>query len=221
VSEATHFSPTEQHGLAAVPDDARQIFSVGISTGGIAEMRMAETHPQAHIVATTLDVAGLEQAQAMINDAGLSQQIESKIEDVSEPLPYADGEFDFIYARLVLHYLSKQTLPPTLRELHRVLKPGHQLFVVVRSVDCPDNSSEGAKYDEQTGLTTYTHPVKFGGEIFAKRYFHTEDSIRAHVEDASFTVEYVRSLNERLFADFMRTKISPHTDNLIELMATK
>ena len=40
----------------------------------------------------------------------LDTQIESKFEDVSQPLPYKDSYFDYAYARLVLHYLPKKAL---------------------------------------------------------------------------------------------------------------
>ncbi|MGH7240743.1 MAG: class I SAM-dependent methyltransferase [Candidatus Saccharimonadales bacterium] len=218
------FSPTEEAGIAAMPQNAEHVLSVGISTGGVAEMRMVEQNPRLGLIATTVDEAGLSQAKEMIAAAGLSSKIDARLEDVSQPLPYPAEYFDYIYARLVLHYLSKQALDSTLTELKRVLKPSRQLFVVVRSVDCPDAHSEGATYDEATGFTTYQHPVSLQGEQdnrSTKRYFHTEESIRDHMVGAGFKVEYVKSLNEQLFADFMRKTISPHTDRLVELLVTK
>ncbi|HKX24137.1 MAG TPA: methyltransferase domain-containing protein, partial [Candidatus Saccharimonadales bacterium] len=150
------------------------------------------------------------------------KQIETKVEDVSEPLSYADESFDYVYARLVLHYLPKEKLESTLLELHRVLKTGGKLYVVVRSTKCPDATAEGAQYDPETHLTTHTAiDNKTGGTYSYSRYFHTEESIRDYVTAAGFTVEYVKSYDEQLYVDFMRTELSDNTDNVIELLATK
>lgn len=55
-----------------------------------------------------------------------------------EGLLYSSGEFDFVYARLVLHYLTQQQLSKSLMDLQWVLRKGGRIFVVVRSADCPE-----------------------------------------------------------------------------------
>lgn len=103
-------SASEDHGIAALTDQDLKVFSVGISTGGIAEMRMAELNRKRHIIATTIDQDGVAFAKEQIAELHLENQIDAKVEDVSEPLPYANNHFDYIYARLVLHYLPKTNL---------------------------------------------------------------------------------------------------------------
>jgi len=44
------------------------------------------------------------------------------VEDVSERLPFADGTFDVVFARAVLHHMSDLDLACS--EMHRVLGPG-------------------------------------------------------------------------------------------------
>lgn len=215
-------SQSEDNGIELLTDNDREVYSVGISTGGVAEIRMAEANPERHIVATTIDEAGVVFAQKFIHEKHLEHQIEAKIENVAEPLPYEDDHFDYIYARLVLHYLPKVKLGAALAELRRVLKPGGKLFVVVRSVNCPDAKDPSSTYDPETGLTTCVHTNEQTGKTHTSvRYFHSEDSIREHVTRAGFTVEYTKSYDERLFTDFMRTKLAPHDDNVIELVASK
>ena len=214
-------STSEDNGIAALTDTDLEILSVGISTGGVAEIRMAQDNPQRHIVATTIDKEGVSFAQKYIAEQHLEQQIQAKIEDVSQPLPYDDNHFDYIYARLVLHYLSKEALQSTLRELHRVLKSGGKVFVVVRSTKCPDATAKDAQYDPETGLTTRTSINPDGTTHSYSRYFHTEDSISTFVRNAGFSVAYVKSYDEVLFKDFMRTIAADHTDNVIELLANK
>jgi ubiquinone/menaquinone biosynthesis C-methylase UbiE len=215
-------SQSEDNGIALLTDADKNIYSVGISTGGIAEIRMAEADPARHIIATTIDGEGLAFAQKFIQEKHLDQQIETKLEDVAKPLSYENEYFDFVYARLILHYLPKVALDNALAELYRVLKPGGKLFVVVRSVDCPDAKDPSATYDSTTGLTTKVRiNEETGKEKRTVRYFHSEQSITDHVKKAGFVVQYATSYDERLYSDFMRIKQSPHDDNVIELLATK
>ena len=133
-----------------------------------------------------------------------------------------DNHFDYAYARLVLHYLPKDVLVSALAELYRVLKPGGKCFVVVRSTKCPDAVREDAVFDPETNLTSCTDVDKETGKKYSySRFFHTEESISTYVRDAGFTVSYVKSYDEHLFVDFMRTVRSPKLDNVIELLATK
>ena len=215
-------SISEDNGIAALTSDDLRVLSVGISTGGVAEIRMAEANPKRHIVATTIDEEGVAFAKKYITERQLDGQIEAKIEDVAEPLPYADAYFDYIYARLVLHYLPKDKLVAALAELHRVLKPGGRLFVVVRSTQCPDATREDAHFDPVTNVTSCSFTDDKTGKVHSySRYFHTEDSISKYVAEAGFNVAYTKAYDEHLYVDFMRTELSPKTDNVIELLATK
>ena len=96
-------SQSEDNGIALLTNNDRNVYSVGISTGGVAEIRMAEANLERHIVATTIDEEGVAFAQKFIQEKHLERQIEVKMEDVTTPLSYDDDHFDYIYARLVLH----------------------------------------------------------------------------------------------------------------------
>lgn len=99
-------SISEKNGINFLCSADKKIYSVGISTGGSAEIKMVQSEKERSIIATTLDLAGAEYAKQHIQELGLSDRIEVKIEDVSHPLPYPNCHFDYIYARLVLHYLG-------------------------------------------------------------------------------------------------------------------
>lgn len=206
-------STSENNALALLSLMDLKVYSVGISTGGSAEIRMA-AHSKRQIIATTIDPEGADFAQAEIEKAGLSEQIEVKLEDISQRLPYSPGCFDFIYARLVLHYLPKNLLEAALTELHRVLKKGGKLFVVVRSVDCPEAQGSHISYDPATCMTTY-----FSNHLPYSRYFHSETSIQRHLISAGFAIEKTSLYQERLCSDFQRTKLATHVDSLIEVVA--
>jgi SAM-dependent methyltransferase len=210
-------SISENNGIAIINDNDLRIYSVGISTGGAAEMRMAESQPQRMVIATTIDIEGAHFARERIEERGLSKQVVVKIEDVSQSLPYRNDSFDFIYARLVLHYLPKTKLIQALSELHRILKDGGKLFIVVRSSDCYEASSKSSLFDPLTGLTTYT---SHDGNSYS-RLFHTESSIQEYLRVSGFTIQHITSYEEQLCIDFQRTKPSQHTDVLIEVLSSK
>lgn len=209
-------SISEKNGLSFLSQTDRQIYSVGISTGGSAEIKMAQTDRKRHIIATTVDLAGAEYAKQCIRKSGLSDQIEIKIEDVSKPFSYPNCHFDYIYARLVLHYLAKDALTSALAELYRVLQADGKIFIVVRSVDCLEARDQAGKFNALTGLTTYSS----GGKSYS-RYFHTQGSIKEHLSVAGFTIKHLDAYQEQLYVDFHRTQLSSQIDHLIEVLATK
>ncbi|HEY6896905.1 MAG TPA: methyltransferase domain-containing protein [Rhodocyclaceae bacterium] len=70
-------------------------------------------------------LVGAGAIRQLMNDAGLAVTI---VEQHSERLPFADGSFDVIFARAVLHHA--RDLATTCREIFRVLKPGGRLIAV-------------------------------------------------------------------------------------------
>lgn len=211
-----HSSISENNAIRTLSDEDQRIYSVGISTGGIAEIRMAMADPKRHIIATTIDLDGALFAQKKIQEAKLLQQIDVRIEDVAKPLPYSDEYFDFIYARLVLHYLPKIELTCALNELFRVLRPGGKIFVVVRSDECPEAQGQNVLLDPHTGMTTYTS----NGHSFS-RYFHTEESIQGYLRAAGFHTKSIKSYEEQLCTDFQRLQPASQVDVLVEVLAAK
>lgn len=208
-------SISENSGIALLTERHKTIYSVGISTGGIAEMRMAKLLADRRIIATTIDKEGAQFAKQLIDATGLSDQISVKIEDVAKPLPYASSSFDFIYARLVLHYLPKDSLQQALAQFHRILKNEGHLFVVVRSTECVEAKNASA-YNAITGLTTYI----FQNNSYT-RHFQTEESIQLYLKAAGFFIDRIKSYEEQLCVDFKRTQLSPNRDALIEVAASK
>lgn len=89
------------------------------------------------------------------------------VADLSEPLPFAAGEFDDAIASLVLHYLEDWAGP--LAELHRVLRPGGRLLLsvnhpVIRPVVYPD--------EDYFATTPYTEDYTFDGRTVDLTFWH-------------------------------------------------
>ncbi|MFJ8990908.1 class I SAM-dependent methyltransferase [Streptomyces sp. NPDC102279] len=76
-------------------------------------------------------VTGIDVSAGMLELAGrrLGDDVDLRVADLSERLPFADGAFDDVVASLVLHYL--EDWGPALAELRRVLRPGGRLIASV------------------------------------------------------------------------------------------
>lgn len=214
-------SPSEERGLSLLQDSDLLIFSPGISTAGFAEIRMARQVPNRKVIATTIDQKGLDFARGIIENVGLDTQIETRLEDLREPSDYAANSIDFIYSRLVLHYLSAQELNSVLSNFYKMLKPGGRVFIVVRSVDNIPIDPD-VDFDPETKLTTIPHKNPDGSTRHVEtRYFHTLDSIQSHLELAGFKISDISESKEQLYKDFMRVEPAPRKDFLIEVVVHK
>lgn len=216
-------SKSEKRGLKQLKSTMKNILSIGISTGGSAEINMAKTCPEAKIVATTIDKNGLKFSIEKMSNYKEFAQIEAKIEDASKPMIYADNTFDYVYARLVLHYLNKQQLNDALNEIYRVLKPNGILFIVARN----NKEWELTKpefiisYDKETNITTYYGQWK--KEIVRKRQFLSEEQLKEVLTAHNFKIKSVKSYRERLYTDYERTRKnrSKKPNYLTEVVAVK
>ena len=70
-------------------------------------------------------LVGARAIRSLASEAGLSIRVE---QEFSERLPFADGAFDVVFARAVLHHT--RDLDDACREFMRVLKPGGLLLAV-------------------------------------------------------------------------------------------
>ncbi len=211
-------SKSERDGLAALLDSDMEVLSIGISTGGEAEIKMAKYDPRRRITATTLDPEGAEQVRAKISQLGLDDRVTVSVEDVAAVEPaHKDESFDYIYARLVLHYLNAQQLEVAVANLYRMLKQGGRLFVVVRSVRCEEARRPDNVFDPQTQMTTYLSAL---GQQ-ESRYFHTQESISGVLERHGFTIDAITQFDEQLSPSFNRDDGVWVANDLIELIAEK
>lgn len=216
-------SKSEKRGLKLLKPNMLNILSVGISTGGSAEINMAKICPSAKITATTIDENGLNFSIKQMSKFKEFSRIDAKIEDVSKPMPYDNNTFDFVYARLVLHYLDKQQLNNTLNEIYRVLKPNGILFIVTR------NNKEWElkkpefviSYDEETNMTTYYS--QWEKKNIDKRQFLSDEQLKNTLINHKFTIKSISSYRERLYTDYERTRKnrSKKPNYLTEAVAVK
>jgi len=217
------YSKSEKRGLKLLDDSIENILSIGISTGGSAEICMAKKCPNAKIIATTIDEKGLDFSRGKISNFKECDRIELKLEDVSKPMEYKDNTFDFIYARLVLHYLNKQELNNALNEIYRVLKPGGVFFIVARNNKEWEISKEEfvISYDKETNMTTYYSQWK--KEKTETRQFLSEKQLETILVEHGFKIRSLKSYREKLYTDYERTRKnrSKKANYLTEVVVTK
>lgn len=215
------YSKSERRGLKLLTSSMKNILSIGISTGGSAEIKMAKKCPNAKIIATTIDEKGLEFSLEKIEE--YKEQIEVKLEDISKPMKYKDNTFDFIYARLVLHYLNKEELNNALKEIYRVLKPNGIFFIVARNKKEWEISKKEyvIEYDDKTNITTYY--TQWKKEKIEKRQFLSEEEIIEVLFKHKFKIKRKKSYKERLYTDYKRTRKnrSKKPNSLTEVVAYK
>ena len=210
------FEVSELDGLNLVNSDMKNILSVGISTNGNAEIEMTNRFDGV-VTATTIDENGLNNTRYIVEKKDLLNRINLKLEDVRDKNIYPDNYFDYIYARLVLHYLTNQELDEVLKEFRRILKDNGLLYIVVRSDKCSEPHDGLIEYNEDTGMTRH---VSFDGRI-ATRRFHSVESISNFVKESGFNIKSIKEYDEVLYADYERTVEVTARNNLIEVICNK
>lgn len=216
-------SISEKNGLELIEEKDINILSIGISTSGSAEINMAKKKPNSKIIATTIDEKGLNIVKEIIDKEKLNNQIEVKLEDVTKKSNYPDNYFDYIYARLVLHYLNNQDLEFALNELYRILKTEGKIFIVVRSTNAWEAKLDGTTYDETTGFTKHPDIRTYGtpNVKYCYRRLHTEESITNFLEKSNFKLKHTKVYDEYLSPDFDRKNMNDKASELIEVLAIK
>jgi ubiquinone/menaquinone biosynthesis C-methylase UbiE len=101
------------------------VLDVGSGTGTFA-VQMKKTIPKANIfcIDGDLQVLSIARGKAGKNDADVRFYC-----CFSTQLPFPESSFDRVVSSLFFHHLSKTQKIATIKEIHRILKPGGQLHV--------------------------------------------------------------------------------------------
>ena len=114
-------------------------------------------------------VSGFDVSPAMIEIARgrLGDEVDLRVADLGEPLPYSDNAFDVVIASLALHYVEDWA--STLAELRRVLVPGGRLLV---SIIHPTVYAVVYPEADYFALTQYSEDYTFGDQKVWMTYWH-------------------------------------------------
>ena len=109
------------------------------------------------VIATDISAHALDLAKSK------SAAIAYQVVNLAMPLPFADEQFDVVYAHLSLHYFDAATTHALFAEIERVLKPGGVLAALFNSDQDPE-IPEGEEIEPNY--------IKIDG--IQKRYFNPE-----------------------------------------------
>ncbi|MFZ4689772.1 MAG: class I SAM-dependent methyltransferase [Polymorphobacter sp.] len=117
----------ELAGLCAAPEDGRvgSVLDLGCSIGQ-GTLQLKARFPDA-------DIWGLDVGLPMVRYAharAAAQQVPVNfIQALAEDMPFADGQFDVVFAYILFHELPIDVIPKVLEEVHRVLRPGGRFAI--------------------------------------------------------------------------------------------
>ncbi|MCM2326115.1 MAG: class I SAM-dependent methyltransferase [Candidatus Woesearchaeota archaeon] len=100
--------------------------------------------------------------------------VTSMVKDVSEPLGYEDGSFEFIYTRLGLHYFTDKELKKVFKEMTRVLKNDGLLMFQVKSVNDADYG-KGKEIEKDMYEDEENHVRHFFSKEYAEKWLDEFD----------------------------------------------
>ena len=126
--------------LSLLPEvNEKSILDAGCGPGRYAEILMDRG---ADVIGLDLSPEMIQEAKSRNNDRG-----QFFVHDLSEPFHMCvDGQFDLVLSALVLHSIPDWT--STIREFHRILKPGGQVIVSMEHPFFDYNYFQSEKYFE-------------------------------------------------------------------------
>lgn len=104
----------------------KTILDLATGTADLA-IALAKRNPQAHIIGTDISEKMLEIGQAKIAKEKLENQIELRLGDATA-LPFEDNSFDTVTVAFGVR--NFENMKQGLSEIHRVLKPNGQAFIL-------------------------------------------------------------------------------------------
>jgi ubiquinone/menaquinone biosynthesis C-methylase UbiE len=106
---------------------ARHVLELGCGTGNDA----------ARLAREGLEVVAVDFSMEALNEARrkYGEQVEFRLADLSEPLPFTDGSFDAVMSNVALHMFSDGVTRAVFAEVLRVLRPGGVFLFHVNALD--------------------------------------------------------------------------------------
>lgn len=112
---------------------------------------------------SVLDTDFSDQAITFAQQKNIFSNLDFKVLDVTDPLPFEDKTFDIVYSHLALHYFDKQKTKEVFEEITRILKDGGILALLLNSV-----------YDTEYNTGTMIEEDYFVIRNIQKRFFSKE-----------------------------------------------
>jgi ubiquinone/menaquinone biosynthesis C-methylase UbiE len=192
------------------PAKGSRILDVGCGAGKQCFLYHKVTGGTAHITGGDVSTELLDKARA--ENAKLGNPIEIITLDFNKPFPKADNEFDLESCCFAIYYATD--IPATIREMHRVLKPGGRLFT---SGPMPENKK--LFYDIIKEATGKPIPPMPGSSRYSTQILDamkaTFSKVNIHIFENPLTFTLVEP-----FVDYTRASLSEDRKLWTNLFAT-
>lgn len=142
------------------------------------------------LLANGAKVHGFDMSENMLDfaKAALGDQVNFKLADLSEKLPYNNAQFDAILCALAMHYLKDWAMP--LSEFYRLLKPGGH---VVISTHHPFMDHELAGAEDYFAHTLIEDRWEKSGEVLHVRYWRRPlTQMMDEIQAAGFEIDNIQ-----------------------------
>lgn len=103
------------------------LLDIGCGPGGWA-LDVAQQYPHMHVIGIDIEPALIEAARGYAQ-AESTENVTFWQKDVRQPLPFAEGSFDYIQIRFAQTFLNHETWKSLLRECWRVMRSGGTIRV--------------------------------------------------------------------------------------------
>jgi SAM-dependent methyltransferase len=127
-------------------------------------------------------------------------------------------KYDAVYARLSLHYFSRQDLEIIFEQIEKLLRPGGRLYFVVKSKG--DYYYITSEHQEDTKTWLLLHKDKDTGKEH-KRQFLDRTRVEYYLSNAGLELVHSRDFSARLRKTFTPNMFDKHASQLLEISAVK
>jgi SAM-dependent methyltransferase len=151
-------------------DFAQQVIALIPDRGAVLDLGCGFGNDSAFFAAHGHVVVGLDFSEVAIQHNAklyaVIPHLRFERHDIVTPLPFPDGAFSLVYARLSLHYFSDTVTRSVYREIHRVLQAGGLVAFMCKSIDDP-LYGQGEQIEEDM-YSLHGHIRHFFSEAYAR-----------------------------------------------------
>ncbi|MEI6624481.1 MAG: methyltransferase domain-containing protein [Actinomycetes bacterium] len=134
------------------PQPGEVICEPGFGTGQVLAALAELVGPNGKVYGIDISDGMLERARDRLSSLDLLERVDLRRGSATD-LPYADAQFDAVFASFTLELFDDASIPVVLGQIRRVLKPGGRLCVACMSSNGPDKAFDNA----MEKLYTWSH----------------------------------------------------------------
>jgi len=147
-----------------------------IPTGKVLDLSVGDGAQSEYFIENGYDVYGTD-----ISDLAI-KTIKDKYpkytwiaHDTENKFPFTNNMFNIVFARLALHYFSKESIANILSDIYRIIKPSGVLFVMVKISNTGEKDTSKKSYTQQEWGELISENFTIIDEIFeVKRAYSFE-----------------------------------------------